>query len=1482
MSRLWIILGVAVLGVIPGLATELSAKADITTWSVVQLAKAGQDALAAGDTAKAKTLAEAAVSCDAGYAGAWRLMGTVRLQAGETNSASQAFRHVLMIAPGDPACNQELAWLLWNDDREKAIACLDLVLQSNSSDRDALIRRVVSLLAEGGQDAKALELFSRWKPKFSLGELGSSLFTDGQKLAAYPFLDAAWQAGENRPEVGLYLAVLDSGKGLGSRVSACLKAFLAKAPAILPANQDACLWDSVLGATNDSVMNELWGGIERRYPADVTRRQGLAKRFEDAANKVRRRKDLDTAREFYRQAVILDPNRSCWADWILLQEKKFHARDVSQQLAELAPRVSLPVIKEAIAARMAHYDGDFETAIAGYRKSLALNPAQLTVRLFLVRDLLASSQLEEARHEVRLVDTLNEKTAERTRADMADFWVEVGDVLHALELDRNVLIDKSQASAAANDFEGALRMAVMAVTNDAANAEAWRQMGIVQFRLQKYGESRASLEKALAIKTNDVIARQELGWALWALGERQKARDSWDQAVALGVPDRERFVRQVVGRMVEDGQKDWALELHARWLPGVTPLATGLEFFRAGQMKAAEPFLTLAWDGGADRRVTGLYLGRVRSMNGVTEGTPEYFLPFISSCLATAATAHVAMVLDGLRVCSGVAGADKVLDAVAGALSNRQDQASAVTDVYLAYARDERDRGQPAAALAFYEKALSRDPDRLDWPTAWNLAVRISEVSRGTVLLSNLVSRTGSLVVRDGVRAKLAELRGDCVAARAGYEASIKADPSQADIHHYLFDVCLKTGALDEARHEADWMEGRVAAGETHLRDTLAAMWVDLGEDANAFELWRVLHLAMPDVPGYANEMAMAQYRMGKGREAVEMLKDSVRCHPTLSGYESLVQVLTALGRPVDAIEFARQGLALNLSPSSRSNLVESLQALQESDSVTLTGAATPITSKTIHSIEPLAKCDEKSVTAALIYDHVTPFDYAGMNTVSQMASHVAYLEKEGFILADAVPGGSYPPKAVIMILVNPDSAVVDTLEAALQANRGRVIVLVPPENLSHPVPRKPSPARWAELQKTGRWRAVATTQSFFYRDAAGFIVATPDLVRLPAKSVPSSWSAGDLIKHLRQDNPVAQARLEVAKLFYGNGQSEAASYWFRKAREAGANPFEVSLNEAANAAMEGDLPVALAKSRLALASAPQDDPRPAALLAKAEDMRRPTGSIRAAGWQDNEDRSSWKMGGVAEGPLRDALRWNAAVTRIDWEKQGMGQEQGTEADLGFIAYVAPEVWVKAGLQEWLMDTLPDETGWQACLHLPNPMMHGHIELTGGREMMDTVEALRKGITAHREGIEAYSRVDDLWDCFVDAARTERSDGNDTVWFDGRFVRRLKDSPYIGLGYDGQYADSTDKMPEYWSPQQLQQHQLYAVWRGAGVRWNSQVSGQAGVAKEQGTTWQYVWGARAATAYRLTSRLSVGGDLTYQSGPVYTRATVDAFLNFRW
>jgi tetratricopeptide (TPR) repeat protein len=1518
--------------------------------SVVKLVREGRDALVAGDKVRARALADAAVARDSGYAEGWKLLATLRLDAGETNAAVQAFKTALLISPRDAGSNRELAWLLWEKDLNQALASLDVVVTAGSPDRDALIRRVLGLLAETGQAPRAMEVYRKWKPTFTMGELGLSLFSTGRRMAAEPFLGAAWEAGENLSAVGLALAAIEGRKGRSDRTSACIKAFLETAGDKLSPEQLGLLWEGLLGAKNDESLKPLWDRIVKLYPVEPAARMDLAKRFEMAAVKKLRRGDDQTAREFYRQAVALDSNRMPLEDWIMVEERVYGTG--------------------------------------------------------------------------------------------------------------NLLVAKSRACVEAGDLEGALTLATTASTKDPADAEVWKQLGVVQSRLQNFAESRVALEKATTLRTNDAVVFQELGWVLWQTREHKDACRAWDQALALGVKERDRFVNQILGRMVEDGQKDVALDYHSRWLPQDSFRATGLEFFRVGRMKAAQPFLERDWDAGGGKELTGFALARVRAINGVYPGTPEYLMPYIASCLATAAPADVVVVADTLRLCSGVAGAGEALDAAAKALAGRPEQAAAVTDVYVAYARDEADRSSLASAMAYYEKALGRDPDRLIWPAAWSVAGRMKDQSRGMALLSNLQEQATAPAVRAGVGAKLAQLRGDLVAAQSGYRASLNAVPDQPELHRDLFEVSLKMGDLVQARMEAGWMESKVNEGQVRLREILAMMWTELGEDVKALELWQFLYLATPDVAFYGTELAMAQFRTGRGGEAVTTLKGVITRSPSPLAYELLVQVLGALGRPAEAVEWARQGLVSYSSPALRRSLAENLEAVDGETAKSTAAAAKAALaddpgsaslsllavrsllaaerrqeavewteglvarnpdfvpglaflrdqeiamerprralpyaerlrderpwddasvrryamnlaeadgfSRAIRILEPLAGQDENKVTAVLLYGRTTPFDYPGMNTVSQMVSHVEALVKEGYAFRRTHSADHPSGKMVMLILLDPDQAVVEAMDAALQAHGAWAVLMLTPDNLQQSLPRKVTPGRLAELKKTGRWMIGVTlpdagaakvradgvkgnplthriikdgtveslqemekrleqvlssaatalaknepgwfyypggdygqmsldtdraailvlsnqvARSFemaFCRDDYGFVTERADPRRLPARIVPATWDSVTLTKHLKEENPVVRSRLELAKLLYWHGQSEASTKWFGKAGKAGADPFEVTFHEAANAAMVGDLPVALAKARAAVELAPEGDDRPAKLLQKAIDMRRPTASIAGAAWWDNENRSYWETRGSAEGPIRDWLRWSAGLNRHHWETDGAGSEEGTRADLGFLAYVAPEVWVQAGLQEWLMDDLPDVDGWQARLHLPNPWLRGHVELTSEREMMETVEALRAGITAHREGVETFTRISDFWDCFLNGAITERSDGNDTWWVNTRIVRRLKETPYIGAGYAGRFADSTEQVPEYWSPEELQQHQLYAAVRGSGVKWNGLISGQAGYAKERDTSWRFIWGARAVASYKFTPRLAAGGEVTYQGGPIYDRTTVDAFLKLKW
>lgn len=1636
---------------------------DPASTSVVKLVQAGQAAIAAGDWERARAVADNAIARDSGYADGWKLLGAVRLHAGETNAAVQAFRNAQLIAPRDPAANRELAWLLWSEDPARALEAIDVYLQSNPSDRDAVVRRVLALLAETGREGQALEWYHRWSPGFTLADLGVSLYDAGRHLAAYPFLRAAWEGNLARARVSPYLVVEENRRAHPDRALLCLKFALDQAPLVIPPDQAGIFWDAVMSMTHSGALSQLWAKIEARYPQDPEQWRALAARFESAAAQCRRKGDLATAYEFFRQATTLDPERASWADRIQLDEQLNGTQMAARHLADLLLHARTPGIRDGMRGREAHYAGHTAEAITLYHASLDAMASQLTLRLFLVRELLAAGQSEEARREARLAEALGAKSMTPAEiAELAGLWLEIGDVAHALALDPELLQGRTRALMASGDLESALRMAGLAISNQAAAVDSWLLLGMVQSRLQNPAAARVALERAVALQTNHVVALEELGWVLWASKEQEAAVATWERALSAGVKERGRFVCQILARMVEDNQTERAMLLHGRWLPDTSLRETGLELYRSGRMKAAQPFLARAWDAGAERAMTGLYLGRVRTINGVFAGTPELFLPFISSCMATADVQDVNAVLDSLKVCSGVAGVGQVLDAVAVAVSNRPDQVTAVTDLYYTFARENYDRRDFEGSMMCFEKVLARDPNRPVWSAALNLSRKLNELPRGVLLLSNILARSTSPAVKAGVQGKLSEMAGDAQAARSAYLRSLELDPEQPDTRTDLFSLLVASGQFDLARDQVAWMDERIKGGDVRLREVLAMMYSQLGEDVKARELWRFLHLSMPDdAPYYGTELAIAQFRTGQAREALENLKDLVIHTPIPLAFELMVQISAALGKPGEAVECSRAGLAQFSTPNLRRGLAENLETIQSAASATATlqAAQAALTddvssvsaslllarslefcgrrdeaadvhrrylarnpdfspsliylrdhevvegrprqalpyasrlaqdrvtddqalrryamtlaeadgfSRAIRILEPMARRDEKATTAVLVYDNTTPFDYPGMNSVSQMVAHVGALRRGGYYFVTQAVATEDPVRRVVMILMDPDLAVVEAMDQALASNRACAVLMVSPAALDHQVPRKPSPERLRALQSSGRWclgvlspdlgavtvganglqgnplthrlwsdgvretdqamsnrlatalapvaallpaagprlfyypagdygqlsldtdaAAIATLSNVtarlftgaFSRDDEGFVAGAVIPNRMPSKAVPAEWSADQLTRYLQEANPVVRSRLELAKLLYWHGQVEVAEYWFRRARAGGGNPFEVTFNRAANAALEGDLPQALRLSSEAMVLEPPDEHRPEALHQKALDMRRPTLSLTGSYWWDNEDYSGRALVGEVEGPLRDALRGSALAGREIWQKKGLGHESGTEGGLGFLAYVAPEVWIQGGLQEWFMDDLPDLTGWNATLHLPDPYLKGHMELSSQREMMETVEALRKGITAHREELDTYTRVYDFWDCFLDGALTERSDANDTWVVNARIVRRLKETPYYGVGYMGRYADSTTRVQEYWSPLQLQQHQAYAAWQGTGDRWNLELSGQTGVARERNTGWRGIWGGRAVARYQVTPRLSAGGDGTYQSGPVYSRTSLNAFLALRW
>ncbi len=392
------------------------------------------------------------------------------------------------------------------------------------------------------------------------------------------------------------------------------------------------------------------------------------------------------------------------------------------------------------------------------------------------------------------------------------------------------------------------------------------------------------------------------------------------------------------------------------------------------------------------------------------------------------------------------------------------------------------------------------------------------------------------------------------------------------------------------------------------------------------------------------------------------------------------------------------------------------------------------------------------------------------------------------------------------------------------------------------------------------------------YFDDSGFylLAAKTDRLRIPARTVPPEWDEAALATYLGAGHPLARARLELARVLYWNGQHEDAYAAFADAEKAGADSRELTFNWGMNADRQGDFPDAREKLLAAQALDPEAE-RIRQALERLDERRRPQATAFLSGWRDNENRDHYRYGAFGDAYVSERVRVGVMADRDHWSTDGVGTEYGTRYGLRGLAYLAPQVWLSGSLWQLDMDDLKDHWGGDIALRVPNPLLSGYLTLSASREEIETVEALRANIDANTYALRTYTRLRDEWDLFADLSHVQRSDGNDTSMLDGRLLYRVQEWPYIGAGWRFRVADSDRDPPEYWAPEQLQQHQAHITIRGAKGNWSYAASAEAGYAKERDTSWRFVWGAKGSVDYALTRRFNLSGELGYFESPDYNR-----------
>ena len=439
------------------------------------------------------------------------------------------------------------------------------------------------------------------------------------------------------------------------------------------------------------------------------------------------------------------------------------------------------------------------------------------------------------------------------------------------------------------------------------DAAAWRALAVFLQRSGRLADAAQAFERALAIHPDDAVTQRDLGWVLWPLGRRPEAVAHLTKAIEDGLESGDRVVYQVVARLSEEGASSDALAFLKRVSPNKPPSVLGLALARAGRLRAAEPILLNAWQGGDHSADVGLHLAYARAVNGQFNDLPRYLAPLIASPAALSPE-RADLALEALRLGNTRPEAPGLVTQLEAVLPKTDRYDKRVTDILETAAEASRTREDPKQALRLYRRVLERDPDRACWIWA-ALTAETVDGKTPEAWLSALEQRTSNPARKAGIAGLRSARHGHTADAISALRQSVALDPAQPMLRQILFDCLLRQGRVAEARAEADWFAKRVEAGDGILRSYWAEMLMRLGDTEAALVQWQMLVQTNPDSTYYGIQTAEALYRLNRPDEAMTVLRTLAGTRPNHSVFELMAEIETARAHTAAAVEWAARGL---------------------------------------------------------------------------------------------------------------------------------------------------------------------------------------------------------------------------------------------------------------------------------------------------------------------------------------------------------------------------------------------------------------------------------------------------------------------------------------------------------------------------------------------------------------------------------------------
>jgi tetratricopeptide (TPR) repeat protein/peptidoglycan/xylan/chitin deacetylase (PgdA/CDA1 family) len=394
---------------------------------------------------------------------------------------------------------------------------------------------------------------------------------------------------------------------------------------------------------------------------------------------------------------------------------------------------------------------------------------------------------------------------------------------------------------------------------------------------------------------------------------------------------------------------------------------------------------------------------------------------------------------------------------------------------------------------------------------------------------------------------------------------------------------------------------------------------------------------------------------------------------------------------------------------------------------------------------------------------------------------------------------------------------------------------------------------------------------SLYHQDSYGFNVQTRDPSFLCRIEANPHWKGRDLIRQLTDRDPVIIAKRTLLRQALWEGRIHEAREWLEQLKRTGCSPAVLFADEARIRSVVGDRPRAWDLAVRALAVDPKDRDNQYLVQTLQEDKHFEW-EPRFEYFRDNRDRQNWIFHQQLDTLRTGLIRWSISHLHGFFSESGLPQVTDDGGGLGFSRSLGLYNNLAVRAEGHLLSDPGQNTfSLRSDLHT-HWTDYLESDFILARDPYPTARALGAHVIEQALELRTDWSPEGPWKSLADGKVTGLSDHNRRY---GGYLEISRDLGAHSIGLRGVYrftADQTDQVsPNYYSPQQLQLHQMglayEAPWGGQTVKLHLRYL--PGYGDEKGVHGDFVQVADVDLALNWGKTYSLRPSFSLTSTPTY-------------